>query len=324
MPDGNIEFLGRIDDQVKIRGFRIEPAEVSTVLNTHPAVRISHVMAQQQVSGDTGLTAYFVPIDSNSQSVKPSELRQFLSARLPNYMVPVSFIALAAIPLTLNGKVDSCALPDPRSQDIQETSEYVAPRDETELVLCRVWAEVLGLDRVGIDDDFFSLGGHSLLGAKLFTRLDEEFGRSYPLGILFTASTIRSLAENYRTSAKPKLCSVIIPLRKGGTLPPIYAVPGVFGNVVGFKQLAAELGSEQPFYGLQSVGLDGAQPPLDTIELMANLYLSEIRKIQARGPYALIGACFGATVAYEMTRQFIESGRGSGFPWLIGSDTSGR
>ena len=256
LPDGNIEFLGRMDNQIKIRGFRIEPAEVSTVLNTHPAVRISHVMAQQQVSGDTGLTAYFVPIDSNSQSVKPSELRQFLSARLPNYMVPVSFIALAAIPLTLNGKVDSCALPDPRSQDIQETSEYVAPRDETELVLCRVWAEVLGLDRVGIDDDFFSLGGHSLLGAKLFTRLDEEFGRSYPLGVLFTASTIRSLAENYRTSAKPKLCSVIIPLRKGGTLPPIYAVPGVFGNVVGFKQLAAELGSEQPFYGLQSVGLD--------------------------------------------------------------------
>jgi amino acid adenylation domain-containing protein len=316
LPDGNVEFVGRIDDQVKIRGFRIEPAEVSTVLNSHPAVRASRVVARQQVSGEIGLTAYFVPIEGGDRP-KPSELRRFLLTRLPNYMVPVSFVSLETIPLTPNGKLDYRALPAPRSQDTQEKNEYVRPRDETERVLCRLWSEVLGLERVGIDDDFFALGGHSLLAAKLFTRLDEAFGRSLPLGILFTAPTVRLLAESYRNSAASKAPSVIVPLREGGTLAPIYAVPGVFGNVVGFEDLTRELCSEHPFYGLQSVGLDGAEAPLDSIESMADIYISEIRKVQPKGPYALIGACFGATVAYEMARQLLERGEEVAFLGLL-------
>jgi len=155
------------------------------------------------------------------------------------------------------------------------------------------------------------------LAAKLFARLDEAFGRSLPLGVLFTASTIRSLAERYRSTVEPTGRSVIVPLRTGASLPPIFAVPGVFGNVICFADLAHELGSEQPFYGLQSIGLDGTDAPVGSIEAMAKLYLKEMESFQPHGPYVILGACFGATVAYEMTRQLLAAGEEVGFLGLL-------
>ena len=130
---------------------------------------------------------------------------------------------------------------------------------------------------IGIDDDFFDLGGHSLLAAKLFACLDDEFGRLLPLSVLFAAPTVRLLAEHYRSSTQPRRISPLVPLVPVGSLPAIYAVPGVFGNVVGFVDLSCELGSQQPFFGLQSIGLDGSQAPLASVEEMAKLYLGEIR-----------------------------------------------
>lgn len=127
-----------------------------------------------------------------------------------------------------------------------------------------------------------------------------------PLSVLFTAATVRLLAESYHSSTEPKKISPLVPLMTTGSLPPVYAVPGVYGNVVGFADFSREMGPDQPFYGLQSVGLDGMDVPLESIESMARLYLSEIRKVQAHGPYALVGACFGARVAYEMARQLLE------------------
>jgi len=224
---------------------------------------------------------------------------------------------LEAFRLTTNGKLDYESLPPPRSQDEQEEVQYVAPRDHTERLLCEIWSQVLGVNRIGIDDDFFEIGGHSLLAAKLFARLDEAFGRSLPLGVLFTASTVRSLAERYRSTLEPTGRSVIVPLRTGASLPPIFAVPGVFGNVICFADLAHELGSEQPFYGLQSIGLDGTDAPVGSIEAMAKLYLKEMESIQPHGPYVILGACFGATVAYEMTRQLLAAGEEVGFLGLL-------
>ena len=254
---GELEYLGRIDDQVKIRGFRIELGEIEAILNQHPLVHESVAVAREDTPGDKRLVAYIVPNREPAPAIR--ELRSFLKEKLPDYMVPSAYVLLDSLPLTLNGKVDRRALPDPGRTEQQEYNEYVAPRDETERVLCRVWSEVLGVHRVGLDDDFFAIGGHSLLAAKLFARLDEEFGRSLSLGVLFTAPTVRLLAECYRTSVGSKGSSVIVSLSTGGTLPPVFAVPGVFGNVVGFEALARELGSEQPFYGLQSVGLDGTR-----------------------------------------------------------------
>src|SRR5262249_36115618 len=222
-----------------------------------------------------------------------------------------------SLPLTPNGKVDYRALPDPHGQYARETSAYVAPRNETEKFICQLWSEALKIDRVGIDDDFFSLGGHSLLAAKLFARLDEKFDHLLPLGLLFAAPTIRALAERSRAPKEPSKFSALVGLTTGGTLPPVFAVPGVFGNVVGLADLARELGSEQPFYGLESVGLDGGEAPLDSIKEMAALYVGEIRSVQPHGPYAIIGACFGATVAYEMARQLLAAGEEVGFLGLL-------
>jgi amino acid adenylation domain-containing protein len=314
-PDGIIEFLGRLDNQVKIRGFRIEPGEIETLLGRYAGVRDTVVLAREHAPGDKRLVAYVV--GEPGHHVSSHELRNRLKQQLPEYMVPSAFVFLASLPLTPNGKLDDRALPDPASQDASEFTEYVAPRDETERILCRVWSEVLRVGRVGLDDDFFAIGGHSLLAARLFARLDEIFGHSLPLGVLFSAPTVRTLAERYRASMPLKIRS-IVGLRTTGTRPPVYAVPGVFGNVVGFSDLARELGPEQPFYGLQSVGLDGTEAPFDSIGEMAKLYVSEMRSVHPGGPYAIIGACFGATVAYEMARLMLEEGDEVAFLGLLG------
>jgi len=315
LADGNIQYLGRTDHQVKLRGFRIELGEIESTLDQHPGVGQSLVLVRGEEPDRQQLVAYVVP---RSMAAVPqvTELRQHVKERLPGFMVPAAVVLLEAFPLTPNGKIDRRALPDSGRTRQQEHHQYVAPRDETERVLCRVWSEVLGVHRVGLDDDFFATGGHSLLAAKLFTRLDEELGRSLPLGVLLTAPTVRSLAEHYRTSESTK-GSVVVALRSSGTLRPLFAVPGVYGNVVGFSNLARELGPEQPFYGLQSVGLDGTAAPLDSIEEMAQRYVTEIRSVQARGPYALVGACFGATVAYEMARQLLDAGEEIAFLGLL-------
>jgi hypothetical protein len=304
--DGAVEYVGRNDLQVKIRGFRIEPAEVAAVVGTHPAVRECHVVARRQASGDVGLTAYFVPANPASP-VTPSALHRHVATRLPSFMMPVSWISVDAFHLTRNGKLDDRMLPEPTRDAVAETVAYAPPRDPTERALCRIWAEVLGVGRIGIDDDFFSAGGHSLLAARVFSRIDAELRRSLPLGALFEFPTVRQLAKRLRAcAAAPSSCLVAI--TRGGTLPPVHVVPGVFGNVIGFADLGRALGPAQPLYGLQSVGLDGADEPFQSIEAMARHYLGAIGKVQPRGPYALIGSCFGATVAYEMARQLLMRG----------------
>ncbi|MGH7770385.1 MAG: non-ribosomal peptide synthetase [Candidatus Binatia bacterium] len=315
LADGNIEFLGRLDNQVKIRGFRIELGEIESVIAQHPVVREAVVVARDDAPGEKRLAAYVVPKRESPPTT--DYLRRFLQEKLPHYMIPSAFVHLESLPLTPNGKVDYRALPDPRNPDSRDRREYIVPRDETERILCRVWSEVLGIDRVGLDDDFFASGGHSLLAAKLFTRLDEAFGRSLPLGVLFNAPTVRLLAERYRCAPEPKARSARIPLWTAGTLPPIFGVPGVFGNVICFAELSRELGSDQPFYGLQSIGLDGAHAPLDSVEEMATLYVGEIRSVQPQGPYAIVGACFGATVAYEMARRLLAAGEEVAFLGLL-------
>ena len=309
LPDGNLEFLGRVDNQVKLRGFRIELGEIEAVLGQHPALRETLVLAREDDSTssssnetDKRLMAYLVTEQEPAPTVL--ELRNFLKEKLPDYMIPSAFLFLASLPLTPNGKIDRKALPLP-DRTRAESEKIVAPRDDTETILCKLWAEVLKIDQVGIDDNFFALGGHSLLAAKLFTRLDETFGRSLPLGTLFITPTVRALAEHYRAHEERSFRSIVA-LRPNGSRPPVYAVPGVFGNVLGFADLSRELGPNQPFYALQSVGLDGKEAPLESIEEMAQLYIDEIRSVQPHGPYALLGACFGATVAYEIARQLLK------------------
>jgi amino acid adenylation domain-containing protein len=191
-PDGTIEYLGRLDHQVKIRGFRIELGEIEMVLSTFPGVRATVVMAREDAPGDRRLVAYLVSDEGVSPSI--SQLRAYLKEQLPEYMVPSAFVALPELPLTPNGKVNRRALPAP--EDLRPTLDtaYVAPRSELERTIARHWQEVLGVPRVGIHDNFFDLGGHSLRVAKLHRRLTEALGRELPLTDLFAYPTVAALA----------------------------------------------------------------------------------------------------------------------------------
>ncbi len=193
LPDGSIEFLGRMDHQLKIRGFRIEPGEVEVVLGQHPAIREALVMAHEHAPGDKRLVAYVVTFPEARPTV--SELRAHLKEKLPDYMVPSSLILLDELPLTPNGKVDRGALPAPEQSRPELEQAFVVPRTRLEELLAKMWAEVLGLERVGANDNFFELGGHSLLATQLISRVSEAFQTDLPLRIIFESSTVIGMAE---------------------------------------------------------------------------------------------------------------------------------
>ena len=192
LPDGNIEYIGRIDNQVKIRGFRIELGEIETVVSQYPQVQASCVIAREDIPGDKRLVAYIVP--KKEQTLTVSELRSFLKSKLPEYMVPSAIVILEALPLTSNGKLDRRAL---RAPDLhsQLSDKYVAPRSPIEEILSGIWAQVLKVEKVGIHDNFFELGGHSLLATQIISRIPEAFGTSLSLRSLFKSPTVAQLSE---------------------------------------------------------------------------------------------------------------------------------
>ncbi|MEW5929242.1 MAG: amino acid adenylation domain-containing protein [Gemmatimonadota bacterium] len=190
--DGTLEFLGRVDQQVKIRGYRIEPGEVEAALRAHPAVREAVVVAREDTAGERRLVGYVVP--AADAAFDEAGLRDRLRESLPDYMVPAAFVPLEALPLTPNGKLDRAALPAPEAVGAG-ASEYVAPRGPTEEALAEIWAEVLRRDRVGAHDDFFALGGHSLMATQVISRVRGRLGAELQLRDLFAASTLEAFAR---------------------------------------------------------------------------------------------------------------------------------
>ncbi len=190
LPDGNIEFLGRIDQQVKIRGFRVEPAEIENVLKQHPAVQQAVVVPIADKSGDKRLVAYVVSAKKPAPSA--DDLRTFLGNKLPDYMVPSAIVHIDAVPLTKNGKVDVAALPSP--EQVSTEKAVVAPRNAAEQQLVEIWREVLHIDNFGVQDNFFELGGHSLLATQVISRVRSAFHVQLPLRSLFDAPTVAGLA----------------------------------------------------------------------------------------------------------------------------------
>ncbi|PYJ58723.1 MAG: non-ribosomal peptide synthetase [Verrucomicrobia bacterium] len=306
LPDGSIEFLGRMDRQVKIRGFRIELEAVETVLSQHPAVKEALALAQGDRPGEKRLVAYVVAAQQPAPS--PAELRHFLRQKLPDYMVPSAFVFLGAFPLNANGKVDRQALPDPDSSRTAPELDFAAPRDEVEAELAALWEKVLGVHPIGIRDNFFELGGHSMLGVRLFAQMEKHFGKKLPLASLFQAPTVEQLAALLREKKTLSSCSSLVSIQPKGIKPPIFFVHGAGGgNLWTYANLAPHLGPSQPVYGLESRGMRGLEE-FTRIEDMAAHYIEEIRTVQPRGPYYLSGYCLGGNVAYEIARQLHEQG----------------
>jgi amino acid adenylation domain-containing protein len=306
LPDGSILFTGRKDSQVKIRGFRVELGEIETALNRHASVKENVVALRTLSSGEKLLVAYLVP--AANQSVQHSDLRRYLSTSLPEYMVPTVYVTLASLPLTASGKVNRRALPEPTlPESPARQARPLSSRSAVETALAAVWAEVLGLKVVGFHDNFFELGGHSLLAVILFARIAKYFGKRLPLATLFRAPTVAQLAAVIEDAGTPGWSS-LVPIQPSGSRPPFFCVHAKGGNVLEYYDLARHLGNDQPFYGLQSQGLNRNIEPHTRISDMAAHYVGQIKEVQPNGPYFLGGRSMGGTIAYEMACQLRETG----------------
>ncbi|HVR96706.1 MAG TPA: amino acid adenylation domain-containing protein [Thermoanaerobaculia bacterium] len=305
-PDGALEFLGRLDHQVKVRGVRIELEEVEAALRRHPAVREAVVaaVAGREEAGEPLLVAYVVPA---AEAPEAAALRALAETRLPSSMVPSRFVFLESLPLTPSGKVDRRALPDPG--DGTARSDLVAPRDALELELARLWEEVLGLRPVGVRDDFFTLGGHSLAAVRVLARIRRRFGSRLTLESLLELRTVERLADALRASPAARR-SPLVELQAGGGETALFCVHPIGGNVLCYTDLARHLGPDQPFYALQDLAFDLAdgEVPFTSVEGLAASYVAAIREIWPRGPYPLAGYSFGAVIAFEMARQLRSQG----------------
>jgi hypothetical protein len=209
LSDGNIEFLGRIDHQVKIRGFRIELGEIETVLTQHPAVGGAVTVARETSPGEKQLVTYVAR--RSGVELVVSEVRKFLRTKLPDYMVPSMFVTLDELPLTPNGKIDRRALPDPDSLNREMNGGYVAPRTPMESLIAGIWREVLRTERIGAHDNFFDLGGHSLLSMRVISRVEKQTGqRIHPREILFqTLEQLAAMCEQRIAGAVPEVSQAV-------------------------------------------------------------------------------------------------------------------
>src|SRR6185369_15344584 len=214
------------------------------------------------------------------------------------------------------GKLDRAALPEPVNST-PSPQNRVEPRDDLERRLVKIWQDVLAVAPIGVRDNFFDLGGHSLLAVRLFARLESELGVDLSLATLFEAPTVEGLAVFIRDLVRPSVGRSLVAIQRSGSRPPIFGLPGVDGGVLGFHTLARLLGADQPFYGLQSRGLDGVGRPLTRIEDIAAACVREIRGLQGAGPYHLIGMCMGGLVAWEIACQLRDAGQEIGLVALI-------
>jgi len=307
--NGCLEYLGRIDSQVKIRGYRVEIEEIEAVLNQHPAVRDACLIAwtEKDSPEEKTLVAYVVP--DKSQPLDKRALRTHLGKKLPDYMVPGKFIFLDKLPLTLTGKINHLALPPPEKAESIKERLYIAPRDNIESKLVGIWERVLKIKPVGIQDDFFELGGNSLLAAQIFTQIEKTFGKRIPLATLFQAASVEQQANFIRQEDWVPDWSSLVALRPGDSKPPLFFAAPVGGNVLSYRDLMMRLDYDQPCYGLQAVGLDGVQTPMRSVPEVAEHYIKEILTVQPEGPYYLSGSSFGGLVAYEMAQRLFDMGK---------------
>jgi len=316
--DGQIEYIGRSDDQVKIRGYRIEVGEVEAALLKYvPAIQQAAVLVRS-LNGEKRLVAYTVM--AHDQELPNSiALRNLLETYLPDYLVPSYFVRVETLPLTANGKLDRRALPDPDISGLQ--SQYVPPRSMREVYLCKLFAELTKIETVGIDDDFYQLGGHSLLAMQLVSRLRLDLKATFNLQALFSHPTPRLLAT-VLSDSKYLSYDPLLPIRATGGQRPVFCIHPGGGSGSVYKNLADALPREVPVWALQARGLEDHEAPHGSVVEMATAYIQAIRKIQAHGPYQLLGWSFGGTIAQEMAVQLESAGQSVGLLVLIDTATS--
>lgn len=313
--DGAIVFLGRADHQVKVRGLRIELGEIEAAIAASGLTEAAAVLAREDRAGDRRLVAYVVP----GAGYDRRTLRDRVAARLPDYMIPSAFVALDALPTTANGKLDRAALPAPAAEE----GAGRAARDGTEAAVAALYAEVLGLERpVGAEEDFFALGGDSLLAVRLMLRVRERFGHDPGLGALFERPRVCDLAGLIDADA-PEFDSGLGPLIKladgDEALPPLFVVHPAGGITWGYRTLARALSPRRPVYGVQAPTLDPDAPAPDSIESLAAGYVDRLLAMRPHGPWHLMGWSVGGIIAQAMAVRLSELGQQVGLMAMLDS-----
>ncbi len=299
-PDGLLEFLGRLDEQLKIRGHRIEPAEVEAALGRLPGVRQCAVAARGECA-QRRLIAWVVP--EAGTAIDGVALRRELGDILPSFMVPAAFVSIDALPRRETGKIDVTALPDPARGDRSGIAD-----EEVEQRLRAIWEELLEHRPIGRDDDFFALGGHSLLGIRLVGRVNEAFGVDLPFGVIYHESSLQRMAALLREATPSNGNDAVQVLRTGDSCRPLFLLPGLGGRPRDLLPLARRLRTAGTVIGLAFPECpdDGAPPP--PMEEIARVLLGRIRSVQPRGPFRIAGYSLGGMVAFEIAQQLSRAG----------------
>nr|WP_238072229.1 non-ribosomal peptide synthetase [Rhodococcus zopfii] len=296
--NGELEYAGRIDEQVKLRGQRIELGEIESVLREFDSVAAGAVAVRSD-----RLVGYVVPDGEVSTSV----LRAAMGAVLPSFMVPSSFVMLDALPLNASGKLDRKALPDP----VFEVREFRPPVNGVEQAVAAVFEDVLGIERVGLDDDFFALGGNSLVATQVTARLRAELNSEVPLQLLFRDSTVEGLAGLIAGAAEligTHAIGPMLPLREHGSGTPLICVHPIVGLSWCYTGLARRVDTDIRVYGLQTPAVSEDDFAPGSLEALAERYIDELRKVQPEGPYRLLGWSLGGVIAHAMAVQLQRSG----------------
>jgi amino acid adenylation domain-containing protein/non-ribosomal peptide synthase protein (TIGR01720 family) len=321
LPNGEIEFLGRLDRVEKIRGEAVPLGVIEAALRRHPAVGEAAVRTWTNEAGDRRLTAYVV-VDPTAAPTA-DELRASVRTKLPRSMVPVLFVFLDAMPLTPAGEVDSAALPPPDDAGSRMQAAFLPPRDNVELMLVQVWEDLFGIHPLGIRDNFFELGGYSLLAIQLLAKIPGHFGRRLTLSTLLQAGTVEEMAKILRQEVDSRPWSPLVELQAGDVgngRRSLFCVHPLGGEVLCYRDLAVALGADQPLFAFQARGWEDDLEPHDSIEEMAGCYLAAMRQTQPQGPYCLAGWSFGGLVALEMAQQLQAAGEEVGL--LVILDTT--
>jgi len=304
LADGELVWLGRVDSQVKVRGFRVELAEVELAVRAgadkNPALVDVAVIACTRAGGsDAFLVAY---LTGDPAQLDLEELRAHVHGALPGYMVPSYFEWIPAFPRTASGKRDDAAL-----AELPLVSGRLSPgraaRDRWEIGLLELVRQVLESDRIGVEDNFFEVGGTSLSAMRLTVLIEKRFGVATPVSALIAAPSVAALAGRLRSAPASQAFEPVVPMRSAGSRRPLFLVHPLGGNVLCYRGLTEHLGPDQPVYALQAPGSVGDSEPLGSVPELAALYLAAIRRVQPDGPYNIGGWSFGGFVAFEMARQ---------------------
>ncbi len=318
LPDGTLLHIARKDTLVKIRGLRIESSEVEAVLLGLETIAEAVVVAQSDRYNEKRLIAYVVPSKLPHPTI--AELRMSILDKLPDYMAPSFFVFLDSLPLTSSGKVNRLELPPPLEDRLISGQEYIPPGDEVESHLVNIFEKYLTVQPVGIRDDFFELGGTSLLAIRIVSDLERTYQKSITIPEFMELRNVEKIAKKIQNQGASSLFHYLVPVQATGSDPPLFCVPPSAATAMQMANLSKYLGEDQPLYGFEYSGMDGVSEPFTSIPMIARAFVQDLRRIQPQGPYYICGLCVGGIVAFEMAQQLLAKGHKVAFLGVLDSN----